>query len=228
MNPDPRRAAGPAANPLPHRVRMRAIHRLTSAIVLAAALGGCGKSPPPAIVPDGIDFISRAEWGARDPVAPMRPHRIRRLTIHHTAVRQAPARSTADKLRGLQLFSQRRDSLADGRIKPAWADVPYHLYVAADGSVAEGRDWRFAGDSNTPYDPAGHLQLVVEGNFDEEPLAEAQRRTLETLVPALAGRFRIAPDAVGGHRDHAETRCPGESLAAELPRLRALVAAASR
>ena len=56
---------------------------------------------------DGIEFVSRAEWGARDPVAPMRTHTIQRLTIHHTAVRQAPTRSTADKLRGLQQFSQR-------------------------------------------------------------------------------------------------------------------------
>jgi hypothetical protein len=194
---------------------------LPAVLVLLAALGGCVQRPA-SLVPDGIEFVSRAEWGARDPVLPMRPHTIQRLTIHHTAVRQAPHRTTADKLRGLQLFSQREDSLGNGRKKPAWADVPYHLYVVSDGSVAEGRDWRFVGDSNTPYDPTGHLQLVVEGNFDEEPLTDAQRRTLERLVPALVRRFRITPGSIAGHGDHAETRCPGAALAAELPRLRQL------
>lgn len=207
---------------------MRTIRRLSIGIVLLAALGGCTRPPLRSAVPDGIDYVSRAEWGARDPVLPMRRHRIHRLTIHHTAVRQAPARSTAEKLRGLQQFSQREDTLGDGRRKRAWADVPYHLYVASDGSVAEGREWRFVGDSNTPYDPTGHLQLVVEGNFEEEPLTEAQRRTLERLVPALVRRFRIDPGTIAGHGDHAETLCPGKALEAELPRLRELAAAGAR
>ncbi len=208
--------------PILRESTMPILRRLPIALALVAALGGCARPALRSTVPDGIAFVSRAEWGARDPVLPMRTHRISRLTIHHTAVRQAPARTTAEKLRGLQQFSQREDTLGNGRKKVAWADVPYHLYVASDGSVAEGREWRFVGDSNTPYDPTGHLQLVVEGNFEEEPLTEAQRRTLERLVPALVRRFRIPPETIAGHGDHAETLCPGKALAAELPRLREL------
>jgi N-acetylmuramoyl-L-alanine amidase-like protein len=212
--------------PLPREPTMPIFRRLPAALVLLAALGGCARPALRSAVPDGIGFVSREDWGARDPVLPMRRHRISRLTIHHTAVRQAPARSTAEKLRGLQQFSQREDTLGNGRPKRAWADVPYHLYVASDGSVAEGREWRFVGDSNTPYDPTGHLQLVVEGNFEEEPLTEAQRRTLERLVPALVRRFRIPPASIAGHGDHAETLCPGKALEAELPRLRELAGGA--
>jgi len=215
-----------ASIPISRDPVMSITRRLPIALALVAALGGCANARPEPIVPDGIAYVSRAEWGARDPVLPMRAHRIRRLTIHHTAVRQVPTRSTAEKLRGLQQFSQREDTLGNGRPKRAWADVPYHLYVASDGSVAEGRSWRFVGDSNTPYDPTGHLQLVVEGNFEEEPLSDAQRRTLERLVPALVRRFRIPPEGVGMHSDHAETLCPGKALAAEVPRLRELAAGA--
>jgi len=186
-------------------------------LLVAAALAVLGACASRTMV------VSRGEWGARDPVLPMREHRIERITIHHTATRQDTARSLAEKLRGLQAFSQRDDSLTDGRRKPAWADVPYHFYIAVDGSVGEGRPWRYAGDSNTPYDPTGHLLVVVEGNFEEEQLTAAQRRALALLLPELARRFDVPGARLGGHKDYAATRCPGRNLAAELPRLRELI-----
>jgi hypothetical protein len=167
--------------------------------------------------------VSRAEWGARDPVLPMREHRIERITIHHTATRQDRARSLADKLCGLQAFSQRDDSLGDGRKKPAWADVPYHYYIAVDGTVGEARSLRYVGDSNTPYDPTGHLLIVVEGNFEDEQLTEPQRRALESLVTSFARRFEVPAERLGAHKDYASTRCPGKNLYAEIPRLRELI-----
>ncbi|MGQ0714421.1 MAG: peptidoglycan recognition protein family protein [Gemmatimonadaceae bacterium] len=192
--------------------------------LLAVTLGGCGSTPAPSAAPvPELPIVSRTAWGARDPVLPMREHRIERITIHHTATRQDPSRSLTSKLQGLQRFSQRDDSLADGRRKPAWADVPYHYYIAVDGSVGEARSWRYAGDSNTPYDPAGHLLVVVEGNFEEEQLTDAQRRALESMVVTFAKRFAVPGDRLGAHKDFASTRCPGKNVMAELPRLRELV-----
>lgn len=155
----------------------------------------------------------------------MKAHTIERLTIHHTGTDQNFNRTVADKLRGLQLFSQREDSLASGRRKPAWPDVPYHFYVGIDGVVGEGRDWRYAGDTNTEYDPAGHLLVVVEGNFQKDTLTTAQRRSLDVIVPALARRFAVPPDKLASHRDYARTQCPGANLYAELPRFRDLIRA---
>ena len=191
--------------------------------VVVITLGGCASRARPVTATLDVPIVSRAEWGARDPVLPMREHRIERLTIHHTATRQDTARSLASKLQGLQQFSQRDDSLADGRRKPAWADIPYHYYIAVDGSIGEARSWRYAGDTNTPYDPAGHLLVVVEGNFEDEELTPAQRTALETLVPALARRFAIPGERLGAHRDYAATRCPGRNIMSELPRLRELI-----
>lgn len=203
------------------------------AIVLGASLSGwlaaCAPHAAPASaieVPAELRFVSRDAWGAKPPTLPMRAHVPVRLTIHHTATAQDFHRDVGAKLRGLQAFSQRDDSLSSGQKKPAWPDVPYHYYVAVDGSVGEGRDWRYAGDSNTPYDPAGHLLVVVEGNFQKDSLTSAQRHTLDVLVPALAARFGIAPDRLASHRDYARTDCPGERLYAELPRLRARIAGA--
>ena len=194
---------------------------VVAALLLLAAAGGPRRPP---LVPASVAFVSRAEWGARPAVPPMRTHVPRRITIHHTATVQAPARAAGEKLRALQRFSQRADSLASGRAKPAWPDVPYHFYVAADGVVAEGREWRYVGDSNTPYDPSGHLLVVVEGNFETDTLSDAQGRSLAALVPALALRFGVTAERLGAHRDFADTRCPGANLVAELPRLRRLIA----
>lgn len=199
-----------------------------AAVVLAALVAACsgGRSVP--MVPPELELVSRAEWGANPPVLPMRGHVIDRLTIHHTGTDQNPRRSVAEKLRGLQLFSQRVDSLASGRLKPAWADVPYHFYVGVDGAVGEGRDWRYAGDTNTEYDPAGHLLVVVEGNFQRDTLTTAQRRTLDLLIPTFAEHFRIPPERLASHRDFADTQCPGAYLYAELPRFRQLIGSAVR
>ena len=192
-------------------------------ITLAIGLAACAsRGAPAAAVPD-VAIVNRAEWGARDPVLPMREHRIERITIHHTATRQNVERSLADKLRGLQAFSQRDDSLGDGRKKPAWADIPYHYYIAVDGTVGEARSWRYVGDSNTPYDPTGHLLIVVEGNFEDEQLTAGQMRALESLVTTFARRFNVPGERLGAHKDYASTRCPGRNLYAELPRLRALI-----
>jgi len=191
--------------------------------VILALTAACASPRPAPLVPPEIEFLSRSAWGAQPPVLPMRAHRIERLTIHHTGTNQNHSRTVSQKLQGLQLFSQRDDSLASGRRKPAWADVPYHFYVGVDGVVGEGRDWHYAGDSNTAYDPAGHLLVVVEGNFQRDTLTTAQRRTLDILVPSLARRFSITAEKLASHRDYAQTECPGANIYAELPRFRELI-----
>ena len=206
---------------------MRARGRALLALTCVAA-GACARQPTGAIIPDGIRYVSRADWGANQPVLPMSRHVPVRLTIHHTGTPSAANRSIESKLVGLQRFSQRQDSLADGRLKPAWPDVPYHYYVSIDGAVAEGREWQYVGDSNTPYDPTGHLLVVVEGNFERESVSAPQMRTLEALIPALARHFRIAPAALAAHRDYAQTLCPGRELYAELPRFRRLIEEGTR
>jgi N-acetylmuramoyl-L-alanine amidase-like protein len=196
------------------------LHLSSLLLVTIVACHNISGAPP---IPDGLRFVSRAEWGANAPVLPMTHHVPTRLTIHHTGTVQNPARTIEQKMSGLQAFSQRDDSLASGKKKPAWADVPYHYYVAVDGAVAEGREWRYVGDTNTEYNPAGHLLVVVEGNFETDTLTTAQRRAVDALLPALANHFRIAGSMLAAHRDFAATLCPGRSLYAEIPRLRALI-----
>jgi hypothetical protein len=194
--------------------------RLTLVLLLAAspvvAAAATNNLPPP-----DLKLLSRAEWGANPPVAAMKSNTPTRITIHHTAVLQKPDRSLKDKLQALQKFSQNEGKLGNGKPKPAWPDVPYHFYIDCHGGIAEGRDVNAVGDTNTEYDPSGHALVVLEGNFEEEPVTEAQWASLVKLVSWLAARFHVAPADVRGHMDYAQTQCPGKHLETRLPQLRA-------
>lgn len=192
-------------------------------LLVLGVLSGCQQPASKQVVPESVSYLSREEWGANAPVLPMRSHKLTRLTIHHTGTKQQPGRSLTDKMRSLQKFSQEDSPLADGRMKLAWADIPYHLYVDINGEVAEGRDINYAGDTNTTYDPAGHLLVVVEGDFNTEAITPEQMKTLEVLVPALAKRYAIPADSLAAHKDFAQTSCPGTALYDQMPYFRSLV-----
>ncbi|MFT3980852.1 MAG: peptidoglycan recognition family protein [Ferruginibacter sp.] len=194
-------------------------------LAVACFLGSC-KASQQVIMPAGMSIISREEWGAAAPVMKMSTHVPKQITIHHTAVKQNFNRTLRNKLKALQKFSMERSPLSDGRIKEPWADIPYHFYIDVNGTIAEGRELQYVGDSNTPYDPTGHALIVLEGNFNEEQLTEKQSASLEKLVVAIAKQYHISPDKISGHKDHASTGCPGDHLYALIPHLKQAVAAA--
>lgn len=189
--------------------------------VLTASIG-C-KVQQQVALPKDVSIVTRQEWGAVPSVLHMRKHVPQQITIHHTAVKQAPTRTLADKLKGLQKFSIEHSQLASGKVKEPWADIPYHFYIAADGAIGEGRPLQYVGDSNTPYDPTGHALIVLEGNFENEEITETQYQSLQKLVISIARQYRIAPDKISGHKDHAETACPGTNLYALIPQLKQVV-----
>jgi hypothetical protein len=191
-------------------------------VVLLSLLCSCA-APDATLPPADLKILSRQEWGAKSPVAEMKRHEPGRITIHHTATRQNPRRPLAEKLEALQKFSQNEGRLGDGRLKPAWPDVPYHFYVDCHGAVAEGRDVNAVGDTNTEYDPTGHVLVVLEGNFEEERVTDAQWATLRKMVDWLAVRYRVAPADVQSHKDYARTLCPGQDLHRRLAELREML-----
>ncbi len=168
------------------------------------------------------EIISRNEWGANDPVGKGRKHKIEFITIHHTGTNQRADILTTTKMRNLQAFSQREDKLASGKTKPAWFDIPYHFYIAVDGQITEGRSLKYAGDTNTEYDPTGHALVVLEGSFDKDQPSEAQAASLKRMVAWLARKYKVPAANIKGHNDYAKTACPGENLKKMLPDLRAL------
>lgn len=166
------------------------------------------------------EIISRQQWKAKKTVGKAKEHTIRYITIHHTATPQKENIAIEKKMQNLQNFSQSESPLASGKMKPVWFDVPYHYYVAVDGKIAEGREIKFAGDTNTDYDPTGHALVVLEGNFQTEEPSAKQKESLEALVAWLASRWKVPASGIKGHNDYAATACPGENLKKLLPALR--------
>ncbi len=174
--------------------------------------------------PERPKIISRSEWNAKDAVGKMQEHTLRHITIHHTASPQKAALTIERKLQNLQSFSQSEGRLASGGKKPAWPDVPYHYYIAVDGRIAEGRELKYVGDTNTDYDPAGHALVVLEGNFENEQPSSKQLESLGQLVAWLSANYSIPVSEIKGHSDYASTACPGASLKKLLPAVRQQVA----
>lgn len=173
-----------------------------------------------------VPVVSRTEWGAKAPVLPMKQHVPNRITVHHTATKQS-VKSLEDKLKGLQNFSQSRSQLGNGRMKELWADIPYHFYITAKGEIGEGRELQYIGDSNTPYDPTGHALIVLEGNFEVEPVTDAQLQSLQKLILSLSKKYGITSEKISGHKDNADTLCPGKNLYELIPNLKQFLEKAS-
>jgi len=51
-------------------------------------------------------------------------------------------------------------------------------------------------------------------------VTDAQWAKLVKMVSWLAVRYQVAPADVQGHKDYAQTACPGKRLEAKLPELR--------
>jgi hypothetical protein len=152
-----------------------------------------------------IEVIERAGWGAAPAGAGMEEHVVERLTIHHTGVALEDNRDAPARLRAHQVFHQ---------TDRGWPDLAYHLAIDRNGNIYEGRSPEFRGDTATSYDPTGHFLVVLEGNFDIEPTADPQLRSLTELLAWAAGHYSVGFDSIKSHRDYApgETSCPGDNL----------------
>jgi hypothetical protein len=177
------------------------IRRDQMATFLTRALGLTANRPPPRPVPV-VSVVAREDWGARAPQSErMIPHTIERLTVHH-AGDQVGTTGPA-QFRGWQSWHMSGQG---------WPDIAYHLLIGIDGTVYEGRDPAYRGDTGTTYDTTGHFLVVVEGNFEAEKPTAAQITSLEAVLAWAAENYDVSPATIGGHGDYAATLCPGRNL----------------
>jgi len=133
------------------------------------------------------------------------PQEIRHITLHHSGDAQ-PLRPEDDpvaKLRALQSW---------GASDRNWWDVPYHFLVDLQGRIYIGRDWRYMGETNTTYDPRGHLLISVLGNYEIQEPTAGQLAAIADLMAWAITRFGVPLERIGGHYNYADTDCPGRYL----------------
>ncbi len=133
------------------------------------------------------------------------PHRIKQITLHHTGSAEPLSEDKDPKQVLNNLYTW-------GAEERNWWDVPYHYLIDLDGTIYEGRDARFAGDTNTTYDPRGHLLISVMGNYSLQEPTDAQLEAISGLMAFGMEKYGLPMDAIGTHSQYADTTCPGTNL----------------
>lgn len=130
-------------------------------------------------------------------------HKIDKLTLHHSATSHLAGDDLTTKVRNMQIWGEKDRN---------WFDVPYHFFVDLDGSVLEARDYHYMGDTNTRYDPRGHFLINCFGNYGRAEPNKQQLESIAKLMAWAAAEYKIDPLKIYGHRDLAQTSCPGDNL----------------
>ncbi|MEV6979416.1 N-acetylmuramoyl-L-alanine amidase [Kitasatospora sp. NPDC093806] len=200
----------------------------------------------------GAEYLPRAAWGCDESKrfkngvenSPAKYYPLQTLTVHHTDTPNADADPAATVRAIYQYHAVTLD----------WGDIGYHFLIDEAGRIYEGRwsgeDGAPAYDANgkvvTAFHTAGfnsgNLGIALLGTLNgQEPTAQA-RQSLTRLLALAARTHGLDPqarvtyvnpvngvtkpvDMISGHRDWLATECPGGTMYAALPALRAEVAA---
>jgi hypothetical protein len=138
--------------------------------------------------------------------APMKPTRI---TIHHTATASGPGHEVVEQIRRYHVEER------------GWSDIAYHVLIDNAGERFTGRPIEQAPDSHSDFDFTGHIAIALLGHFTRSTYVNDETwESLVQVVRQLAREYDVPPENIKGHRDYADTLCPGRYLYELLPELR--------
>lgn len=154
--------------------------------------------------------IPRTDWGAKPPRWTTRHAKpVSKVFIHHGGTNLTTDSPTGEVA---HLRSYQRTHLRKG-----WADIAYNFAVGpSSGNVYELRGW-----NNRPGATRGHNKnsyaIVIIGNTTHQDISAACINSIRDLIAQGQRAGRIAPHVqVLGHRDVANTTCPGANAQAHL------------
>jgi len=189
------------------------------------ALVGCGSG--------GSNQLGMVPQHRLDLTVPPRPTPRRQMRpVNHVAVK-TPATSDPWRTSGYRLWryivihhsaTDRGNAASFDQSHRArgWDELGYHFVIdngvgGPDGRIEVGSRWtkqkwgaHTGGTPNNEYNNHG-IGICLVGDFSGHMPSRAQLASLERLVRQLAGKYRIDPDNIIGHRDgpNAATDCPG-------------------
>lgn len=178
-------------------------------------------------MPFTASVISAADWGAATPKEPCEETVPNYIIIHHTDTPNPPNAISKGTLTGAKQFAK---SIQNTHMKTnGWNDSGHNFLNTVGGILLEGRQGTLtaiiqgrcvrsahSGDKSANESPG----IENEGNFMTNKMAATQWNSLVDLCTALCSGCNINPDNIKGHRDFKATKCPGDWLYNQLPRLR--------
>ncbi len=189
-------------------------------------------------------IITRAGWHADESIrraAPYYADSVHYAIVHHTAGSNSYTKAqSASIVRAIELYHVQGNG---------WNDIGYNFLVDKYGQVFEGR----YGGMTRPVIGAhaegfntGSVGIALIGDYSSTSITPAARAALVSLIawrldldhvdpassvvrissgnPRFAAGKAVTLHAISGHRDVYPTSCPGQSLYAQLPSIRAAVA----
>lgn len=153
---------------------------------------------------DYVKVIKRADWGWLPLEKGKEEAAIEKITIHHGGVEFTADKDPMEAIRNLQKWS---------RAKKEWIDIPYHFMIDLNGNIYEARPINYPGDTNTEYDPTGHVLIEIMGNYEIQEFKEVQQKSLVEIIAFLAKEFKVPLTEIKTHKDFSETTlCPGKDV----------------
>ena len=153
--------------------------------------------------PKELNVVKRNQWGWKPLQRTIKQHTIKYITLHHGGVKFTKDEDPVKYIQHLQDWS---------RAKKNWIDIPYHFMIDLDGTIYETRPINYPGDTNTSYNPEGHALICVMGNYEVQKINKKQLRSVVKLSAFLAKKYGVSADKIKGHKDYAETLCPGKDF----------------
>lgn len=138
-----------------------------------------------------------------------RMKRIRRVTIHHSAMyfRETHSRAAASQIARIQ-----REHMGNRD----YGDIGYHFLIDPSGRIWEGRQLRHQGAHSGGPNNIGNIGICVLGNFVRKSSGQgpsaSQIRSMEQLVVQLMRHYRFGGEALYCHSDFKNTQCPGPRM----------------
>ncbi|MDQ2910162.1 MAG: N-acetylmuramoyl-L-alanine amidase, partial [Actinomycetota bacterium] len=197
--------------------------------------------PATAVAPE---IFTRADWGADESIVrgfPRYADSVQLALVHHTAGSSSYTRSQSPAIvRAIEAYHVKGNG---------WNDIGYNFLVDRYGQVFEGRAGgmrRAVIGAHAEGFNTGTVGVAVIGSYNSAGITPAARAALVSLlawrldldhVDSASSVVRISSGnprypagtaltlrAISGHRDAYPTSCPGASLYAQLPAIRAEVA----
>jgi len=179
----------------------------TFTFALAMLALSCSTDKPNADLPIEknytISITTVQEWGGTPAPFGIPTHEPKFITVHHAGENWKDGKKVEEYLTNLQSWS---------RTDKNWIDIPYHYIIDLEGKIWEGRNAKYAGDTNTTYDPTGHILTCLVGNYENIKPTKNQIESLINLLTWQSQEFNIKPETLKAHKDYAVTACPGKNL----------------
>lgn len=158
------------------------------------------------------EILTRSEWGAKTPLGHAMKLPAREVWVHHSVTS-----GQVDPVAGMREL-ERIGTARFGRFSYSWVFWP-------NGVIGEGAGTTIG--AHTKGANSTSFGFCWAGNFERDQPTTMSLDSAVWLIRELirSGELIDGIHPAGGHRDRAQTACPGTHLYARIPLLRSLVAA---